>query len=89
LPDPHAVFIGGSSGSLRNLLDAVWARLQLGGRLVASAVTEDSRVDLHGFAGDREADWTELSIARSERLAGQRVMRPYLPVLLMKMEKPL
>jgi precorrin-6Y C5,15-methyltransferase (decarboxylating) len=88
LPDPHAVFIGGSSGSLRDMLDAVWTRLLPGGRLVASAVTEDSRVDLHGFAGDRKADWTELSIARSERLAGQRVMRPYLPVLLMKMEKP-
>jgi precorrin-6Y C5,15-methyltransferase (decarboxylating) len=55
--------------------------------LVASAVTEDSRVELHGFAGDRAAEWTELSIARSERLAGQRVMRPYLPVLLMKLEK--
>ncbi|HCB12330.1 MAG TPA: cobalamin biosynthesis bifunctional protein CbiET [Gammaproteobacteria bacterium] len=88
LPDPHAVFIGGSSGSLREMLEAVWARLLPGGRLAASAVTEDSRVDLHGFAGDREAYWTELSIARSERLAGQRVMRPYLPVLLMKMEKP-
>lgn len=87
LPDPHAVFIGGSSGSLREMLDAVWARLQPGGRLVASAVTEDSRVELHGFAGDRAAEWTELSIARSERLAGQRVMRPYLPVLLMKLEK--
>ena len=89
LPAPHAVFIGGSSGSLRDMLEAVWARLLPGGRLVASAVTEDSRVDLHGFAGDRAAEWTELSIARSERLAGQRVMRPYLPVLLMRMEKPL
>lgn len=88
LPDPHVVFIGGSSGSLREMLEAVWARLLPGGRLAASAVTEDSRVDLHGFAGNREAYWTELSIARSERLAGQRVMRPYLPVLLMKMEKP-
>jgi len=87
LPDFHAVFIGGSSGSLREMLEVVWARLPPGGRLVASAVTEDSRVDLHGFAGDREAYWTELSVARSERLAGQRVMRPYLPVLLMKMEK--
>jgi precorrin-6Y C5,15-methyltransferase (decarboxylating) len=87
LPDPHAAFIGGSGGSLRTMLDAVWARLQPGGRLVASAVTEDSRVELHGFVGDREAIWTELSIARGERLAGQRVMRPYLPVLLMKLEK--
>lgn len=89
LPDPRVAFIGGSSGNLHAMLEAVWARLQPGGRLVASAVTEDSRVDLHGFAGDRPAEWTELSIARSERLAGQRVMRPYLPVLLMKMEKPL
>ncbi len=87
LPDPDAVFIGGSSGSLREMLDTVWNRLQPGGRLVASAVTEDSRVELHGFVGDREAEWTELSVARSERLAGQRVMRPYLPVLLMKVEK--
>ena len=88
LPDPQAVFVGGSSGGLREMLDVVWARLQPGGRLVASAVTEDSRVELHGFAGDRAAEWTELSVARGERLAGQRVMRPYLPVLLMKVEKP-
>lgn len=87
LPDPHAAFIGGSSGSLREMLDVVWARLQPTGRLVASAVTEDSRVELHGFVGDRTAEWTELSVARGERLAGQRVMRPYLPVLLMKLEK--
>ena len=88
LPDPHAVFIGGSSGSLAEMLDVVWMRLLPGGRLVASAVTEDSRVDLHAFVGDRAAEWTELSIARAEKLAGQRVMRPYLPVLLMKLEKP-
>ena len=88
LPDPHAAFIGGSNGSLREMLEVVWARLQPGGRLVASAVTEDSRVELHAFVGDRAAEWTELSVARGERLAGQRVMRPYLPVLLMKVEKP-
>lgn len=88
LPGPHAAFIGGSSGSLREMLDTVWARLRPGGRLVASAVTEDSRVELHTFVGDRAAEWTELSIARGERLAGQRVMRPYLPVLLLKLEKP-
>lgn len=87
LPDPHAAFIGGSSGSLQAMLEAVWARVLPGGRLVASAVTEDSRADLHTFAGDRAAEWTELSVARAERLAGQRVMRPYLPVLLMKLEK--
>ncbi len=87
LPDPHMAFIGGSNGGLHEMLETVWTRLQPGGRLVASAVTEDSRVELHSFAGDRAAYWTELGIARAERLAGQRVMRPYLPVLLMKLEK--
>lgn len=87
LPDPHAAFVGGSNGSLREMLEVIWARLQPGGRLVASAVTEDSRVELHAFVGDRAAEWTESSIARGERLAGQRVMRPYLPVLLMRLEK--
>ncbi|MBZ4192990.1 MAG: precorrin-6y C5,15-methyltransferase (decarboxylating) subunit CbiE [Candidatus Contendobacter sp.] len=88
LPDPQAAFIGGNNGHLRELLETVWARLQPGGRLVASAVTEDSRVELHQFAGNREPYWTELSVARAERLAGQRIMRPYLPALLMKLEKP-
>jgi precorrin-6Y C5,15-methyltransferase (decarboxylating) len=87
LPNPQAAFIGGSSGDLRELLETVWTRLQPRGRLVASAITEDSRVELHQFAGDREAYWTELSVARAEQLAGQRIMRPYLPALLMKLEK--
>jgi precorrin-6Y C5,15-methyltransferase (decarboxylating) len=88
LPDPDAVFIGGSKGKLDDLLEAGWRRLPPGGRLVASAVTEDSKMDLYRFAGDRPAGWTELSIARGDRLAGQRVLRPYLPVLLLRLEKP-
>ncbi len=88
LPDPDAVFIGGSKGRLDDLLETGWRRLAAGGRLVASAVTEDSKMDLYRFAGDQPAYWTELSVARGERLAGQRVLRPYLPVLLLSLEKP-
>ena len=88
LPDPHVAFVGGSRGRLDQMLDAVWHRLRPGGRLVVSAVTEDRRVELHTFVGDRPAEWIELRIARGERLADQRVMRPHLPVLLMKLEKP-
>lgn len=87
LPAPHAVFIGGSSGDLGALLAAVWERLLPAGRLVVSAVTEESRVALHHFAAQRDALWSELSVARAETLAGQRIMRPHLPVLLMKVEK--
>lgn len=88
LPEPQAIFVGGSQGRLGELLDAVWQRLAPGGRLVASAVTEDSRLELYTFAGERPAYWTQLSIARGDRLAGQRVLRPYLPVLLMRLDKP-
>lgn len=88
LADPHAVFIGGSSGALEPLLNLVWQRLLSGGRLVVSAVTEDSRMDLYRFADDKSAFWTQISVARGERLAGQRLLRPQLPVLLMKLEKP-
>jgi precorrin-6Y C5,15-methyltransferase (decarboxylating) len=88
LPDPDAVFVGGSQGRLDELLEVAWQRLRPGGRLVASAVTEDSRVDLYRFAGEQPATWTELRIARGDYLAGQRVLRPYLPVLLMQLRKP-
>lgn len=43
LPPPNAVFVGGSKGRLLDMLQTVWQRLLPGGRLVASAVTEDSR----------------------------------------------
>ena len=87
LPDPDVVFIGGSQGRLDDLLEAGWRRLPPGGRLVASAVTEDSRMDLYRFATAQPAYWTEISVAREDRLAGQRVLRPYLPVLLMRLDK--
>jgi precorrin-6Y C5,15-methyltransferase (decarboxylating) len=87
LPKPQAVFIGGSSGSLGLVLQEVWERLQPGGRLVASAVTEDSKIDIYNFIGQRSAELIELSIARNRRIDGYLVMRPHLPVLLMKLEK--
>lgn len=88
LPPPNAVFVGGSKGRLLDMLQIVWQRLLPGGRLVASAVTEDSRMDLYRFADKQSpAYWTELSIAREDRLGGQRLLRPYLPVLLMQLIK--
>lgn len=39
LPDPHAVFVGGSGGQLAAILAEVRRRLQPGGRLVVALVT--------------------------------------------------
>ena len=40
LPDPDAVFIGGSDGEMEKIIAAAAARLPRGGRLVANGVTE-------------------------------------------------
>jgi precorrin-6Y C5,15-methyltransferase (decarboxylating) len=42
LPDPDAVFIGGSGGSLREILEICVRRLRAGGRIVVNAVTIDT-----------------------------------------------
>jgi precorrin-6Y C5,15-methyltransferase (decarboxylating) len=87
LPDPQAVFVGGSGGGLLDLLHYCWQRLAGGGRLVASAVTEPSRMALYQFADDKQAAWHEVAVSRGETLAGQLLLRPQLPVLLMQVSK--
>jgi precorrin-6B C5,15-methyltransferase / cobalt-precorrin-6B C5,C15-methyltransferase len=42
LPAPDAVFIGGSKGSLAELIQYSWSKLKRGGRLVANAITLDN-----------------------------------------------
>jgi len=68
LPDlaaPSVIFIGGSSGELKELLRYCWQQLPAGGRLVASAVTEDSKAQLHDFADQLEAG--QLEVDQSEQ----------------------
>lgn len=50
LPRPDAVFIGGSRGAMDAILSCVWASLNNGGRLVVSAVTMDTVVDVYQWA---------------------------------------
>lgn len=86
LPLPNKVFIGGSDGTLDSLLAQVWSLLPVGGCLVVSAVTENSRCQLMGFmnardlAADAAEDGLQIATSKSERLAGQRIFRPSLPV---------
>jgi precorrin-6Y C5,15-methyltransferase (decarboxylating) len=94
LPDPDCVFIGGGGKDLAEILIRSWNRLRPAGRLVASAVTETSRATLLQFASQIEnqssiqPEWSQLAISRPQQLAGQLVLKPRLPVLLMKFSKP-
>lgn len=92
LPNPNKVFIGGSGGQLPAILTQAWQRLQPGGRLVASAVTEQTKATLREFTnliGQQPNDYFEVAISRHDQIAGQDILRPALPVTLMSWHKPL
>lgn len=72
LPAPDAVFVGGSKGSLAEILDAAHERLRPGGRLVVNAVTLENVAEAHGWCKRRglAPDVTLLGVSRGAPLAG-------------------
>ncbi len=93
LPSPNAVFIGGSGGELHQILEYCWQQLKPGGRLVASAVTEQTRATLLAFTNSPlmnsiESKWNQVQISRGDTLGNQLLLRPKAPVLLMLCQKP-
>lgn len=82
-PDPDAVFIGGHDGALEEMLTTALERLRTGGRLVATAVTENARAALVAFAERHGARLSEIAVSRGADLNGATVMRPQLPVMIL------
>jgi precorrin-6Y C5,15-methyltransferase (decarboxylating) len=82
LPDPDAVFVGGSGGGLREILGIAAKRLRPGGRIVVNAITLDT---LHEAVTAYRAlglahDATLVSIARSKPLLGMLSFEALNPV---------
>lgn len=87
LPPPDAVFIGcGTAGGA--VIEACWAALKPGGRIVANAVTLESELGLlaayHGHGGTL----TRLSIERAEPVGSRTTWRPALPIMQWVGQKP-
>jgi len=82
LPDPDMVFIGGSSGQLKDMLAYVDERLKPGGRVVANIVTLENFSDTIGFFKDYGYvfEVTTASVARSKKLADKHFMVAANPV---------
>lgn len=82
LPDPDAIFIGGSGGELSAIVETCCARLRSGGRIVANFATLENlhetvtRLKANGFS----VEITQVSIARSVSLAGLTRFEPLCPV---------
>ena len=84
LPTANKVFMGGSDGQFLDIFQQVWAQLPMGGMVVASAITEETKshcLSLFTNIG-HEADvkTLQLSVSHGETLAGQLMYRPNLPV---------
>jgi precorrin-6Y C5,15-methyltransferase (decarboxylating) len=78
-PAPDAVFIGGDVDSAA-LFEACWAALKPGGRLVANAVTLGGEAALLARRAALGGELVRLEVAVPDRIGGQLVLRPRLPV---------
>ena len=78
LPDPDVVFIGGSGGHLRQILDVSSQRLKPGGRLIITAVLVETLHDALQFTGQLEGFEVEacgLQVTRVEPVARRHMLR--------------
>ena len=79
LPRPQAIFVGGGASN-KSLLDAAYAALAEGGRLVVNAVTLEAEAELIRRFKTQGGDLTRIEIARGEALGSFQAWRPALPV---------
>ena len=87
LATPDAVFIGGGV-SAPGVLDACWAALSPGGRLVANAVTVQSEAVLVAWRAQHGGTLTRIGIGEAQPLGGFDTWRQALPVTLYEVIKP-
>ncbi|MBV9117769.1 MAG: precorrin-6y C5,15-methyltransferase (decarboxylating) subunit CbiE [Acetobacteraceae bacterium] len=86
LPAPDAVFIGG--GARDGVLDAAWAALREGGRMVANAVTIETEALLFAAQQRRGGTLTRLSVDRLDGIGAMRAFRPAMTVTQWAAVKP-
>ncbi|SPB13395.1 precorrin-6Y C5,15-methyltransferase [Caballeronia novacaledonica] len=84
---PDAVFIGGGL-TAPGVLDACWARLRQGGRLVANAVTLQSEAALVEWRARHGGELTRIGVAQAEPLGSFDTWRQALPITLLHASKP-
>lgn len=87
LPAPDAVFVGGGV-SREGVLDACWAGLKPGGRLVAHAVTLQGEAALVAWRERHGGALARVSVAHAQPLGGFDAWRQALPVMLYDARKP-
>jgi len=86
LPSPDAVFIGG--GATADLIDAAWAALRPGGRLVVHCVTLDTEALVVAGQARLGGDLRRVTIERAEALGRHLSWKPARPIVQWSATKP-
>jgi precorrin-6B C5,15-methyltransferase / cobalt-precorrin-6B C5,C15-methyltransferase len=79
LPEPDAVFVGGGL-TTPGLLEACWAALPAGGRLVANAVTVESEAVLGAWHARAGGELVRVAVQRAEPVGSFTGWKPAMPV---------
>lgn len=89
-PDPDAVFIGGSGGEMREILEIVWKRLRPGGRVVVNAITLDNSYEAVSSMKELgfEVEATLVQISRSKPLLGMMSFEALNPIYIITGKRP-
>lgn len=90
LPDPDAVFVGGSKGAMDEIIDVALARLSAGGRLVVNAVTLDNVAEAYQAFRRRDLvpEVTLVNVSRGEPLARYLRYEAQNPIHIFAASKP-
>jgi precorrin-6B C5,15-methyltransferase / cobalt-precorrin-6B C5,C15-methyltransferase len=90
LPDPDAVFVGGSKGSMDEIIEVALTRLRAGGRLVVNAITLENVGEAYACLRRRglEPEVTLLQVSRAEPLARYMRYEAQNPIHIFAVEKP-
>jgi precorrin-6Y C5,15-methyltransferase (decarboxylating) len=90
LEAPDAVFVGGSKGSMEEIIAASLERLKPGGRLVANAITLENAAEAYQAFRRRDLvpEVTLLQVSRAEPLARYMRYEALNPIQIFAVEKP-
>jgi precorrin-6B C5,15-methyltransferase / cobalt-precorrin-6B C5,C15-methyltransferase len=90
LETPDAVFVGGSKGSMDEIVDVALERLRPGGRLVVNAITLENSGEVYGALRRRGIvpEVTLLQVSRAEPLARYLRFEALNPIQIFAAEKP-
>ncbi|MEO7446705.1 MAG: precorrin-6y C5,15-methyltransferase (decarboxylating) subunit CbiE [Humibacillus sp.] len=86
LPRPDAVFVGG--GATAALVDACWAALAPGGRLVVHGVTVETERLLHDARARHGGSLTRISVEELEPIGSLTGWKPARPIVQWSADKP-